>query len=104
VTQTLTRTLKSHPLLSYDKRNMYISGLGNIFLFLVCPFLSFFSDGRSPPLLLRSHLSYEKAMDFFATVFFSRGSFKRPCESSLIFKDVFLRQPHIKVHFRGEPL
>jgi len=40
VTQTLTRTLKSQPLLSYDKRNMYVSGLGNIFLFLVCPFFS----------------------------------------------------------------
>ena len=38
MTQTLTRTLKSQPLLSYDKRNMYVSGLGNIFLFLVCPF------------------------------------------------------------------
>jgi len=85
VTQTLTRTLKSQPLLSYDKRNMYVSGLGNIFLFLVCPFF-FFGDGRSPPLLLRSHLSYEKAMDLFTTVF-SIGSFLRgPAKVALFLK------------------
>jgi hypothetical protein len=65
---------------------MYISGLGNIFLFLVCPFLSFFSDGRSPPLLLRSHLSYEKAMDFFATVFFLEVLLRGPAKVALFLK------------------
>jgi len=57
-----------------------------IFFFSSFAFFSFFGDGRSPPLLLRSHLSYEKAMDLFTTVF-SIGSFLRgPAKVALFLK------------------
>jgi hypothetical protein len=90
--------------------NLYISGSGNSFPFLVYPysfFLSFFCDSRSPALLLYLHLPYEKKIiDIFcvAVIFLEALSLRGLKESSLTFKDSFFGEPHMKVQFRGEPL